>query len=1548
MAVAILAVVMVCSCIFAAFADGFGGNTANALSITQEEASQSYVDSLRYGYNVTAGKSIYEIDAFQDAAPILKPFSEGLYKYVNKREVNTKSDAGNYEANNALSIAKQYSRTLSGGIEANVRVVQADLNATFDLSNRFAKTYDEYYAVYYQEITRNTYVIMESVDLRDYLTDEFKSDMAKIKTETDASNFIQRYGTHLFTGLKWGGMLQVSNYQQTQSRTERISTDIALSAKIGNTIAANGSFSFAENVEAQENSSNKTSRYRCTLYGGKAVTSATVDQVFKYNSGELSGKGNYVYKEWVDSINENQNLAIIGRPDNARYVPVWDLLPDGTEYLAAKRCLRNAYTTLCGDQYDEFLKKYPTTSREIGESGVETGVGTIDGYTMTYAGNTSYNQLSKSATECSVYRGSTISMNCTTDTIPAGMKNWKVEGNPDWVEVVDSVSGIFRIKGNAIAGRTFNLQLYSGDTLAKDLGEIFVVKSASFSGGEGTEESPYILSTKEDLLTLSADSSLWEKSYRLSTDIDLENTSWSPLGVSDNLFGGTFDGNHCTISNVKINSPRDKAVGLFGYIDKNATIKDLFVNNVTIGYEDKQMLESDVSYAGGLVGNSKGTLENCLVDNLCINARCVISNSQNNLSVGGLVGTASGTIKQCGVRNCAIISGYLMDELVGDPNADANKVKDSINEFGKNPKTAIVYVGGFIGEASDCKISNCYVNSVAKLSSQAATYTTTVSVGGLCGYVGTSTKVDTSVVGEITKFLSSVVSNNSRKCKSSFVGDKTNTLEKDAVPTFSKCYAQKVDGIESGVDSGCTVLGEITWSAVVNENGLSKTIWCAEKGTQFPILIKQEIGTEALSYDVSKAKTEFYYGESFDIAGVSVSGTYRSSGEEIQLDVFSYDSSAYNPMQEGTYKIKIYAMGKETAYEVVVRKIKVVNIKVEAIDPSKTYYVDETIDVNDYKVSYVLEDGSLLDPTAEKLSYVQYPTGKIVADNTRYTYALGDNEIIFNCGSMSASTIVEGIEKVVSSIRIGKNPKKMSYIAGETFNREEMEVIANYTDGTSEIVDDKELEIIGERISEGENEVIISYGAYKTAAVVVQGEPAPSETYIVKFVDYDGSLISEKTYTSGSSVNVPSNPTRSSDNTYKYTFSGWSPNVATTCTANATYTAQYTQTYMEYTIVFVGEDGREIARNTYHYGDTVTAPELPDKTIGGVKYVGSWDSDFVAICNGNKTYTAKYTKSGSDVGDGEYAIVFKYDDGTIIETQHHNFGEDVVAPINVTKASDNVYSYKFVGWDKTVKNVCIANAEYIAVFEKIYIEYTIKFVDSDGTIISSNTYHYGDTVTAPKLPDKTIDGVKYVGSWGSDFVAICNGNKTYTAQYTKNGSDSGSGEYTVVFKYDDGTIIESQHHDFGDDVVAPTNVTKESDKVYSYKFVGWDKTVKNVCIANAEYIAVFEKVYIEYTVEFVNYDGTVISSKTYHYGDELILPEEPTREDTKNTAYKFVGWGTVRSLVVDDVTYTAQYTESPIAEKGVMTIKTWLFVVIILALAISFIWALVYTIKWGL
>ena len=60
-----------------------------------------------------------------------------------------------------------------------------------------------------------------------------------------------------------------------------------------------------------------------------------------------------------------------------------------------------------------------------------------------------------------------------------------------------------------------------------------------------------------------------------------------------------------------------------------------------------------------------------------------------------------------------------------------------------------------------------------------------------------------------------------------------------------------------------------------------------------------------------------------------------------------------------------------------------------------------------------------------------------------------------------------------------------------------------------------------------------------------------------------------------------------------------------------------------------------------------------------------------------------------------------------------------------------------------------------------------------------------------------------------------------------------------------------------------------------------------------------------YTVTFVDYDGTILSSDKVHYGTAATAPEDPSRD-----GYNFAGWDKDYSNVTDDLTVTAQYTVS--------------------------------------
>ena len=65
--------------------------------------------------------------------------------------------------------------------------------------------------------------------------------------------------------------------------------------------------------------------------------------------------------------------------------------------------------------------------------------------------------------------------------------------------------------------------------------------------------------------------------------------------------------------------------------------------------------------------------------------------------------------------------------------------------------------------------------------------------------------------------------------------------------------------------------------------------------------------------------------------------------------------------------------------------------------------------------------------------------------------------------------------------------------------------------------------------------------------------------------------------------------------------------------------------------------------------------------------------------------------------------------------------------------------------------------------------------------------------------------------------------------------------------------------------------------------------------------------YIEYKIQFVDHDGTVIDEKTYHYGDTVTVPEDPKRDEDDNYTYTFKGWDKEIASVTEDAVYTATY-----------------------------------------
>ena len=278
----------------------------------------------------------------------------------------------------------------------------------------------------------------------------------------------------------------------------------------------------------------------------------------------------------------------------------------------------------------------------------------------------------------------------------------------------------------AFAEDAQNINIWDGST------------AAAFAGGTGTAENPYQIANGAQLAYLASSvnsgESYEEKNFVLTANIDLNGLPWTPiansfsdalLGGSDyRVFAGNFDGNGYTISNVSIGSeaaPLEADVfGFFGATE--GKISNLNLDTVSIhGIAKIASIGAVVGFAGGLVGSSSGSIENCHVTGLTMDMSAPSNVYAAAYWVGGLVGALDGTqlINECSV------SGGITEK------AGKGSIGGLIGELGKAAKITFsrsnvtvnvkadsrggADVGGFIGKGNgktdaETVIRNCYAS----------------------------------------------------------------------------------------------------------------------------------------------------------------------------------------------------------------------------------------------------------------------------------------------------------------------------------------------------------------------------------------------------------------------------------------------------------------------------------------------------------------------------------------------------------------------------------------------------------------------------------------------------------------------------------------------------------------------------------------------------------------------------------------------------------------------------------------------------------------------
>ncbi len=308
---------------------------------------------------------------------------------------------------------------------------------------------------------------------------------------------------------------------------------------------------------------------------------------------------------------------------------------------------------------------------------------------------------------------------CVTVMSPYQSIAGMTEEYKEWVVKTGS-NAVSVVTGSNSAKLYYMRSLGTGDLWEHWVGDLSFL---SGNAGDGTEEHPFQISTKEHLMGLSeltakgmvigTGEGTYPGDYSgchfvLTRNLDLGGMEWMPIGFYQNEvdfmtgevrpFRGHFNGNGKTISNFVIYHPEWSNVGLFGVLEEasvtNLVVKPGYVVNAgeNVGLLGGKAINSEIrdvtvmgrvcseGTAGGLFGEicEDSVVENCLADHVSVD-----SGTEKEVYVGGIAGKAAESL----IVDCTVNTG---DSTTARIQGDG-------------------YVGGIVGFQNGTDIFNVHV-----------------------------------------------------------------------------------------------------------------------------------------------------------------------------------------------------------------------------------------------------------------------------------------------------------------------------------------------------------------------------------------------------------------------------------------------------------------------------------------------------------------------------------------------------------------------------------------------------------------------------------------------------------------------------------------------------------------------------------------------------------------------------------------------------------------------------------------------------------------------
>ena len=946
-----------------------------------------------------------------------------------------------------------------------------------------------------------------------------------------------------------------------------------------------------------------------------------------------------------------------------------------------------------------------------------------------------------------------------------------------------------------------------------------------FSGGDGTEGTPYLIASLSDLKNLStlvnAGNAEYNAShYMLTAPVTLGN-DWTPIGnTTAKAFKGTFDGNDQTITfyNVVIENYADSFYGVFGVVGENGEVTNLNVagslttsslneddydvggiagdNYGTITNSQSSVavtVESTVKevFAGGIAGYNTGTISGCSATG------AVTADSTQKSYAGGIVGENDGTISGCSATGAVTADG------TGESRAGGIAGVNTVTISGCSATgdvtadgTGESLAGGIAGDNYGGTITDSYATGAVTAQGTGDSY-----AGGIAGYnYGTVTNSQSSVAVtvESTGVGTQVSAGGIVGWNEGTISDCSATGAVTAEsPTIA--YAGGIAGFNCGLSiTDCSASGDVM------ANGVTETYAGGIVGQIDAGTISNSYATGAVT-----AESSSYIAYAGGIAGyvpndgITISNSYatgavtaQGTGESYAGGIAGYsegtitnsyalNSEVNSPAGTGKYVgrvaghfdatiggtvtnsfgwngMTITVNGTNTVAGTDITSEAVWNKLFGPFTDTNVWMVNEG---NDNFLLPVLQDlPALANADASHLKEAA-PTYTITFD------ANGGTEVADESDVPAGSIISEPTE-----------PTKTGYTFNGWYKEEALTNLWNFDTDTV------------------------------TADITLYAKWT-ANTYPVTWVDGQGTTLRTDSVKYGDALpTAPADPTRDG-----YTFNGWSTTPATMPAEPVTITAQWTA--IEYSVKYYDgtSEYTELAA-TLNYNQRPVKPA--DQAKHGHDFAGWYADealsilyDFTAGITADTTIYAKFTPKS-------YTITWVDGQGGTLQTDSVKYGDTFPTAPAVTPR----HGYEHSGWSPTIPETVDSDLTLTAQWDAW--TYTVKFFANDGTdtnttqeitygtntFLSANTFTNGEKIFLGWATESTATAALYADKIAADGLVTANGE---TISLYAVWGDAVAPTHTVTFQIDGTPYLTTPVLD-GVKVDEPAAPTKEG-----HTFAGW-------------------------------------------------------------------------------------------------------------------------------